>query len=102
MGTGISSHRTGVGPIGFVLPLRITLGHTNASEVRFARHVKPRLTALTDVTNEPDDEELMVRPVIVLAGGESRAVAHMTVRPGQTHQVESRNGRQEVFTGPVR
>ncbi len=38
-----------------------TLGVSMATEIRFERPDKPRVIVLTDITNEPDDEESMVR-----------------------------------------
>lgn len=63
MGTRISTNRTAVRSVGFVLLMlaMIAPDHATAAEVRFEPREKPRVIVLTDITNEPDDEQSMVR-----------------------------------------
>jgi len=44
-----------------LLVLCVVAGHADAAGIRFERPAKPRVIVLTDITNEPDDEESMVR-----------------------------------------
>ncbi len=61
MGLRRNGRRKGMELLGVVAMLLVSAGRTIANEVRLELAEKPRVIVLTDITNEPDDEESMVR-----------------------------------------